>query len=233
LPADSNWQDILVAHLPISTGGSVALVGQLVCSDVPTDILVDLQDVQSRLHTANALTLSFCRFPAEQRYKGGVHIEVLVGAWRDLCEATVAVIGALPSLSSNGGQLLSTKHINNTRNLLSSCANGGSPCVTEDGSLEIPGIAERRRDPRWLVEWPIALLLGPTNEPALLINISAGGCCIITTEQLRNGEILRFLTDSGRELCGKVAWSQARYHGIKFSQSLDIADPLLRLAMSE
>ena len=229
-PADFSWQDILVAHLPISTSGSVALAGQLVCSDVNTDILVELQDVQSRLHTANALTLSFCRFPAEQRYKGGVHIEVLVGTWRDLCEATVAVISGLQSSPSFDRQSFSSKHATTARDLLSSCANGGSPCVMEDGSLEIPGIAERRRHQRWLVEWPISILLGPTTEEALLVNISAGGFCIITTEPLRIGEVLRFLTHSGRELGGQVAWSKARYHGIKFSQPLDSADPLLRLA---
>ena len=221
------WEDILLVHLPINNSSAAALARQLICSDIPTDVLVQVQDLSIRLTAANALTLSFCRFPADQRHKGGVHIEVLIGAWRDLSEAAFSLIGLLKSSKYMDQQYVSTSSLVDTQNMLSSCANGGSPCVMDDFSLEIPGIAERRHHPRWLVDWPITILLGPSEKQATLVNISAGGCCVCTTETLRIGERLSLLTESGRGLSGKVVWTKARYYGLQFSHPLETTDPLL------
>ncbi len=226
-PTAANWQDMVLVHLPMGPFRSEALINSLMESQLATDILVDTQELHSRLATASSMTLAYCRYPAELRHKGGVHIEVLVGAWRDLCECLISLLTNFQSAVADENRVKFAKQFPSTVALLSSATNGGSPCVMADLTLEIPGLAERRRHQRWVVELPVKLILGASEAEALLVNISLGGCCILTTESFNNLEMISFETESGRRLKGQIQWSDNRTHGLRFAEPLQTSDPLI------
>ena len=229
--AAASWQDMILAHLPAGPFRSAVMINRLVDSQLQTDLLIETQEFHTRLATANAMTLAFCKYPADLRHKGGVHIEVLVGAWRDLCECVILLLTALQSVTTGENRALSAKHLPSTVALLSSCANGGAPCVMADLTVEIPGLAERRRHPRWIVELPITLLLGDSEAEALLVNISLSGCCILTKEVFNDFEMISFETQSGRLLRGQIVWSKDQTYGIRLAEPLLANDPLIADAL--
>ena len=101
-----------------------------------------------------------------------------------------------------------------------------------DGSVEIPGWAERRRHSRWSVDWPAVLHLGPSDVHAQLVNISLSGLYLTTVEQLRQFETVSVNIGSGRCLTAQVIWCQGQTYGMKFSTVLLATDPVIIAAKS-
>ncbi len=216
----------LLAFLPPDPKPSRALANQLVQSGVSTELLAHVQEFHARLGTARAMTISFCQFPAEVRHKGGVHVEVLSGVWGALCKHTSILIDALLAVVEPNAHSSSMTHLARAVALLSTCAKGGSPCVQDDGSVEIPGWAERREHTRWLVDWPAILHLGPSDASAQLVNISLTGLCLTTREPLRTLETISVDIGPGRCLAAQVMWSIGETYGMRFSEPLDPMDPI-------
>lgn len=225
-------QDALVAYLPPEPCTSIELAGRLVETNLDTHILSDLQEFHARLATARSMTLRFDKYPAELRHKGGVHIEALAGIWRDLCEQMTELMRALQSVTPNDQSSSYSLHWTRTLRLLSVCANGGSPCVMPDGSVEVPGLVERRRQKRWMVDWPVMLALGPMDVEATIVNISVGGFCLRTSETLRCSEWIYVELQVDRRLSGQVAWSKGQTYGIQFATPLAAEDPIIIAAQS-
>ena len=224
-------QDALVAYLPPEPCTSTELAGSLVETNFDTHILSDLQDFHARLATARSMTLRFDKYPAELRHKGGVHIEVLAGIWRDLCEQMTELICALQSVTPNDKSSHSLQRAG-TLKLLSACANGGTPCVMSDGSIEVPGLAERRRQQRWMVDWPVTLALGTMDVEATIVNISLGGFCLRTSETLQCSEGICVELQVDRRLSGQVVWSKGQTYGIQLATPLTAEDPIIIAAQS-
>ena len=226
-PVGNDWNAMLLAHLPILPDQNLQLIERLIASDLELEVLIAVQELRTRLALANSLSLSFAKFPADIRHKGGVHIEVLAGLWTDLCETIIRAVEGMHAAQGAREMTAITAREAGFVALLKACADGGSPCVMTDGSIEIPGMAERRDHVRWVVELPATLLLGPVNADAILLNISRGGCCLTTDEPLNDGEIIAFQFESGRKLSGKIMWTQEDRYGVKFSVPLEWADALL------
>ena len=217
----------LLAFLPPEPASSRSLADQLVQSGVSTALLAHVQEFHARLGTARAMSISFCKFPADVRHKGGVHVEVLSGVWAAVCKCTATLIDALLAAIEGNAQSPSITHPARAIALLSICAKGGSPCVLDDGSVEIPGWAERRIHARWPVDWPAVLHLGPSDAPAQLINISLTGLCLTTREPLRPFETVTVDIGPGRLIASQVIWSKGTTYGMRFANALDPTDPIV------
>lgn len=224
-------QSSLLAYMPEEPDLSVELSRQLIGSALSSACLADLQEFHSRLATARCMTLAFCRYPDGERHKGGVHIEVLSGVWRDLCEHTIAVVRAL-RLATHEMDRRSWSSFRSTA-LLSACANGRSPCILDDGTVEIKGWIERRRHARWTVDWTVRLLNGPDTAIAQIINISLSGFALVTKEPLRVSEQICVAFRNGERLSGTVQWVRGDQYGIQFATPMHFTDPIAAAARSD
>lgn len=215
---------VLLAYLPPEAHSTIALLDKLIGADLPPAVLGDLQEVVSRLESARTMTKAFCREHTTEAVRGGVHVDVLAGAWRDLGECAATLLGMLSGHTSGSAQ---TEHASRVIALLTEVANGHSPCVRPDGSVEIPGWAERRREQRWVVDWPVRVSAPGGFAPARILNLSRNGLCLSTEVLLRHLETVSIEASPGRRLPGQVMWSKGNRHGVRLFMSLAASDPLI------
>lgn len=218
--------EVLLAYLPPEAHSTIALLDKLIGSSLPAAVLGDLQEVVSRLESARTMTRAFCREPRRQSVRGGVHVEVLAGAWRDLSECLGALLRTLSS-QAVADSTTRAEQLTSVISMLAEVANGHWPCVRADACVEIPGWAERRREPRWAVDWQARVSAPGGLAPARILNVSQGGLCLATDVPLRHLETVSVEAGRGRRLPGQVMWSKGTRHGVRLFMSLAGSDPLI------
>ena len=201
--ATRHLHDALLTYRPADPIVSTALAAKLLETNVSIDVLERLQEFHARLTLALSMTVAFCRNPSDMRarHKGGVHIEVLAGAWRDLSSHTSSLLASLRVAAGQCETPDALRDRSDIALILSRCANGRSPCLTQDGSVEVPGMAERRKEARWSVDWCVTVLLGPSDVEATVLNISRSGI------SLRMDEATAVL---GETICMKLRGGRGR-----------------------
>ncbi len=236
---------VLMAHLPGALNPDAELTHALIRSNLPIEVVAETQGFYTRLAAVRAMTASYCRFPAELAMKGGVHIETLACGWRELARQTQSLIGVLANLAVAFGAEAHEPAIaaryGRTLYLLGACAEGASPCVMADGTVEIPDILERRRHQRFSVDWLGSAYIGNRVADVRVVDISAGGLCMVVTGPHGGSAAAADLPDKGRvmveivghgRLNGIVAWQAATSYGVMFDQSLEPGHALLVAARS-
>lgn len=197
---------------------------QLLYSTVSTSLILDIREFYARFESVRSLTVSYYQNQYSPRQPDGVNQDILAGSWQQLCWRLSTLIDsaskAYPVLRTVAGQ-----H-ENVRKLLAACANGGAPCMLSDGTIEVKGWVERRKEARWPVDWNAVLLLGLQDASAKVINISVGGACIQTSVQLNLSELITYELASGRRLVGEVRWSSSHTYGTRFIKPLAADDPI-------
>lgn len=233
---------VLMAYLPGVLSPDAELTHALIRSNLPIEVVAETQGFYTRLAAVRAMTASYCRFPAELAVKGGVHIETLACGWRELASQTRMLIGALANLAvaldAGAREPAAAARYGRTLYLLGACAEGGSPCVMADGSVEIPDILERRRHQRFTVDWLGYAYIADCVADVRIVDISAGGLCMVAAGQ-NGGSAAAGLPEKGRviveivgqcRLTGTVAWHAATSYGVLFDQPLEPGHALLAAA---
>ena len=225
--------DALLTYRPADPIVSTALAAKLLDTNVAIDVLERLQEFHARLTLALGMTVAFCRNPRDIRHKGGVHIEVLAGAWRDLSSHTSSLLGSLRVCAGQCETPDASRDRSDIAVILSTCAKGGSPCLTRDGSIEVPGMAERRKETRWPVDWCAMVLLGPSDVEATVLNISLSGICLRLDEgEVTIGQTICMALAGGRRLVGTVVWCRRELYGFRLSVPLLDGDPIVLAAQA-
>jgi hypothetical protein len=224
--------EILLAYLPPEAHSTIALLDKLVGSDLPAAHLGDLQEVVSRLESARTMTKAFCHEHRQGAVRGGVHVDVLAGAWQELAECAAALLRNLVEHTGGPGDASRSTSVSRLIAMLISVANGHSPCVQADCSVEIPGWAERRRESRWVVDWRVSISAADGLGTAHILNISQSGLCLATDLPLRQLENISIEAGRGRRLPGQVMWSKGNQHGVRLFTNLAASDPLIVAARS-
>ena len=228
--ATKHLHDALSAYLPAVPVASTALASKLLDTNIAIDVLDGLQEFHARLTLARGMAVAFCREPSDMRHKGGVHIEVLAGAWRDLSNQTSSLLEHLRVSAGQRMQGASSDRADISA-ILSACAHGGAPCLMRDGSVEVPGMAERRKETRWPVDWSVTVLLGPSDVEATVRDISRSGICLLMDAgAVAIGETICMALAGGRRLVGTVVWCSGELYGFRLSAPLIDGDPVLLAA---
>ena len=231
--ATRHLHDALLTYRPADPIVSTALAAKLLDTNVAIDVLEQLQEFHARLTLTLTMTVAFCRNPRDMRHKGGVHIEVLAGAWRDLSRHAASLLEALRVAAGEGETPDALRDRSDIAIILSTCANGGSPCVKLDGSIEVPGMAERRKETRWPVDWGATVLLGPSDVEATVLNISHSGICLRLDEgEVTIGQTICMALAGGRRLVGTVVWCRRELYGFRLSVPLLDGDPIVLAAQA-
>jgi hypothetical protein len=231
LPPEFVRAETLIPSLPPEPIVYPALVERLAISDVPANLFDTIHHFYTRLGHAVRLARAFASHPADLPFRGGVHIEVLTGAWRDLAEHAIGLIEQLTETGLLDGSQ-SHPRAGDADEALARAADGGWPCVMEDGSVEVPGLSERRRHERYRVSWPARLRHDDVMLPVSIDDVSAGGFALSGPDQLALSVPVE-LELMGRMLTAHVAWSTGTRFGIRLAVPLRPGDPILQAAQGK
>lgn len=155
-----------------------------------------------------------------------LHQLPLSNSWRRACEdALVAVrqlhgyLGRLPSQYTSNSEVLI--------GLLQEAANGGSPCLDNEGKISIPDLPQRRHTARHSICQPCVLTYNRTTAQAFVRDVSPGGFGLERVPKLAPKSLVLIELPSGRRFTGVVAWCNGSSAGVRFSRTLLPNDPLL------
>lgn len=181
-----------------------------------------LQDFQARLSFAQMLTTHLgTKFAQDAAPKLG-DIEILADAWH---RTSTSLLSALTNL--NAGPL-GTEQADNRMlvlGFLKNCIGGGTPCLTAEGQLEIPGWAERRNATRVAVKKTARASTGDSFFEVSILNASTVGLGL--TGNAESGQHTTVVFDDGRQVSGTVKWSEDGRFGLQLDQPLAKSDALL------
>lgn len=183
-------------------------------------IVEDLQDLQARLSFAQMLTKHL-----DGKFRKNVDastgdIEILADAWRRTSARMLAVLNGLGISRAECGTLVV--------GFLKNCLAGGSPCLNENGGLEIPGWAERRKATRISVQQTAQASTGGALFDVSVLNASTVGLGL--TGDAKSGQRTKVIFADGREVSGTVKWSEDGRFGLQLDQPLAKSDRLLASA---
>lgn len=156
-----------------------------------------------------------------------VNPQILSDTWQRVCRAVLVVDECLASALQDGGDTAEAALAVPLFDLLEIAACGGWPCIDDDGLLNVPGWAERRRSPRRQVRVDATLVAGNLMLPVMIRDISDTGLGLKVRRRLEPGQTVSVFLADGREIGGTVRWSDGANAGVLLdaaSQRVDLSD---------
>lgn len=193
---------------------------ELAMLDSGDQIIDDLQDLRARLSFAQLLTNHLDgKFRKNVDVTAG-DIEILADAWRRTSARMLAVVTGLGISCPDNGTLVV--------GFLKNCVAGGSPCLDENGDLEIPGWAERRKAARVSIQHVAQASTGGAFFDVSVLNASTVGLGL--TGDAKSGQRTTVIFPDGRQVSGTVKWSEDGRFGLQLDHPLAKSDHLLSSA---
>lgn len=220
-------EDALPPNIPTEPVVYHAVLNRLACADLPPALFAEIQHFHVRLGHAQKAALAYCAGTEAPPLKGGVHLDVLAAAWWDLSAAAVKLLDFLaPAAAAPGPSPWAVGAYPRCQELLASAAGGGWPRVMSDGSVEMPGIAERRRYVRYPVSWSAGMLRRGDMLAIRIEDVSIRGLGVSSGAAVAiNEQVIVELM--GQMLSGYVSWRAARRFGINLAVPLRDTDPIV------
>ncbi len=195
------------------------------------DLIGQIQHFHVRLAFARkATTASLQRSSSDAATDFGIPNDVLADIWRELCQAAADILDKA-RISGVAFDPQSTR-LPRLLDILARATAGETPCIMTDGSLEIPGIAERRLQPRYAVAWQAWLQADGDWQPITLFDISRGGVGAEGAIKADSGQRVSLVIGE-HNLQGHIAWASAQRFAVQLDAPLAHDDKLLVAARSQ
>lgn len=178
-----------------------------------------LHELQARLSFAQMLTKHLAGKFRDDKIAKSSDIEILADAWR---RTSTSLLTVLTDLSVRDKEPDNRTLI---LGFLRNCIDGGMPCLTADGHLEIPGWAERRSAARVSIQKPAQASTGGDYFDVEILNVSTIGLGL--TGEAKSGQHTTVILEDGRKVSGTVKWSEDGRFGLKLDEPLSKTDGLL------
>jgi hypothetical protein len=200
-------------------------------ANLQPELIGQIQHFHVRLAFARKATVANLQAaPASVRSDYGITADVLADIWRELCQSAIDI---LDKAVARGVELdQQSTRLPRLRNILTRAAAGESPCIMADGTIEIPGIAERRQQPRYSVSWQAWLQAEGDWQPITLFDISRGGIGAEAAIGVTAGQTVNLVVGD-HNLQGKIAWASTGRFAVQFDGPLAHDDNLLVAARSQ
>jgi PilZ domain len=173
---------------------------------------------------AVAVELSRGFFPTSGPIELSEELVRAAQAWRVTCLHAIEALQQVSVLLQNVGAKHVIPDAKETIALLLSAAEKGIPRLACSGPDDDGSIAEMRRHPRYSVSVPVTLELDYKSQPAILRDISRGGCGLETISRPPDRVAATISISNGIALKGKVVWSSGLRSGIQFDEVLSEAE---------
>ena len=141
--------------------------------------------------------------------------------WRGVATAVLGVMDRLTRVCSNDHDLAGSPRWNRVVELLREASQGRAPCLEEDGFVLVPGMAERRAEPRPPIGAPGMLRRRGGEQDVWVKDYSAGGLGLAGASDVVPGDLVTVVFDSGLELTGEAMWSRNGRVGIRLAERLE------------
>lgn len=209
-----------------------AVLERLAAADGDVQTLSIIQHFHHRLTVVKRATRPhlFCN---TAELGGSIDVRALAEAWRELIVCALAIFDRVAAL--NGLTPACLSRTRRMRATLEAAASGGTPCIQDDGCIEIPGIIERRRDERIGVRWLGWLRTSAALLPVTVTDISLGGAGLSCEADLQIGEDGEpvLLLVKGLQAPGRIVWTAEARAGFEFDDTPAAAEALLEIARRE
>lgn len=216
-----------VTYLPTELVLYTTAAGDLIRAGISPDVLATQQMLNARLTLAKRLSTAFAGEVEGQ--PAVVQPEALADAWQRACGAAFAAVQALRQalIETTGGRI--QPRIGRTAENLKAAQRGEFPCVLGDGSIVVPGWAERPRPRVRRQPLDIACVIQAESRTVMgqIYDLSTGGLGFTGAGELKRGSPITVELPNGRWLTGKVSWCSGDRAGMKFDSPLAYDDPLL------
>lgn len=194
--------------------------------DLPVATVSAIQALDAGLDALKKMTTAFANGYGEAG-RAGLNIETIADGWRRLASLAITVREDLSEIAFPETLDAMRPFAKGIDRMLSATAAGLSPCVADDGQIEIPGLAERRRSPRFATGWRIKVIHNGKACDAILADLSAGGAGLNGLTNCRLGDSLELKLSADRKLNAVVKWVSRDRCGAGFIVRLTEDDPLL------
>ncbi|MGE0701227.1 MAG: PilZ domain-containing protein [Hyphomicrobiaceae bacterium] len=208
------------AYLPRPPVLAPTSLDALVQAELPLAIINRMQDLAPRIELAKAVTIGI---RGQATSSGERDIEGAVVAWRKLCEATIELMQDLLPYSEAECANVDPDELSPAQaveRLLAAAALGGWPCIGEDGSIEIPGWLERRRDRRLRIELACSLKVGSRTWPVRTVDLSRHGAGLAGAPDLPVGARGEVRLNPVCSMAGTIVWCAEGRLGFRFDGPL-------------
>ena len=228
--AEKLSRESLISYLPPESAVFAASALDVMRLDADASILMTMQMFHARLALAKRMSLAFAAecVPAGVSRIGAK--DTLADAWQRTCSAAFTAAQAIRQALSEVGDGSIRPRTMRVGDLLRAAQRGECPCVESDGSVVIPGWAERRRSRRQRIEIECMVVHEDTASPARLHDLSCGGLGLTGPLVAPRGSPVTVELSCGRKLPGVVAWTSGDRWGVRLDAPLSPDDPLLRTA---
>lgn len=167
------------------------------------------------------------RFASARSSKEFIEVGELVAAWTAACSNGFALLKRLQSILAD--QEFDTSETQApVYALLLSALNGGIGERNSSGEMEMPGWAERRKDPRIRVRCQSIILTDDGPRPVTIRDISTTGVGLETDCQLQAGQEISITIGYTLEAKGTVVWANGSEAGVKLQSPIYSDDPRLK-----
>jgi hypothetical protein len=222
-------REALISYLPPDSALATNAVPSLLGCTTDGEAIAMLQIFQMRLALAKRMSVAFVAESSAANGARTVLADTLADAWQRTCSSALNAINALRRMLPEGPRDRALAGVGRVTDLLKAAQRGEHPCVEVDGTVVVPGWAERRRAKRARMALSCAVRVGDRILSASIHDISMGGMGLTGITDVERGSIMDVELPSGRRLSGTVAWTslgEAKV-GVKFASPLSSDDPIL------
>ena len=223
----SNNRRALLTYLPSEPIVYSGVVSQLSVVSIEFEHLSGLQTLYSQLKAVKTLTEVWVQAQAVEAVSAAVDFETVADGWQRLAGAAHVLILLFRVSLHEMDVSLPSSRISEILSALRAVWAGEHPCVARNGSISIPGWAERRGHQRRFRHLPVEVTSARGSVPAVMHDISATGLGLSELNGIAKGERLSVRLENGRRLVGTVVWSLENRLGLQLGDPLSWDDPLL------
>jgi hypothetical protein len=183
----------------------------------------------SNLHDAAALAIELARgtISISGSIKSTSNVAGVAQAWRATSVHAVEALQQARVLLLNTGVAYRIPDPERMIYLLQQAADGATSGVNADGTIAGRSINEDRRHPRYFKSFPATLTYGESSQPAIVRDMSCGGCGIDIIKRLPIGGHVRMSLSDLSTFEGKIVWACGLRAGLKFDHQLTEAEVML------
>ena len=190
-----------------------------------------LSGFHSAMRTASVHTVEIEDVTARGGQPSAAALRSCSSAWRIAAADAATVLERIAGAAASAGYLQSLDFRAHTHDL-KAVADGGSPCVTDDGHIKIPVWTERRLEHRRQLGCGAALYGRAGQQRVIVADISSSGLGLSRCAGLSAGDLVTAELASGRTLSGRAVWVDGQRAGVQFREPLSGNDPLLKPTMT-
>lgn len=151
---------------------------------------------------------------------------VLAIAWTDVAKCALDTLDREECFIANACEGVQGRCVQ-VRELLTEATLGGTPCLGDDGSIDLPAWTERRLAKRIAHNIQVIFMISGTFQRCSVLDASEYGLGVLGLTNVSIGERVSLLMKPGHQIDGLIAWINGSRAGIELDEALPADSQIL------